>query len=181
MRNTLQILLVAAALLASVAGSGAQQQTALAMTALNRTAAAEAAAGQERTTEQARPGDVLRYQLVFTNTSSSDARQVVLANPLPQGMSYVGGSIRASRDDAHAEFSIDGGQSFSAQPMEEVVVDGQRLRRPAAPERYTHVRWTIAGAVAPQAVVTAEFEARIGAPAQIPTNTASAAPNGGGR
>ena len=84
---------------------------------------------------------------------------------LENGFRFVGGSTRASRDDARAEYSADGGRTFSAQPMEEVVVEGRRVRRPVAPERYTHVRWTVDGWVAPGATVTAEFDARLAGPA----------------
>jgi hypothetical protein len=60
--------------------------------------------------------------------------------------------------------------------METVVVDGARVERPVAPARYTAVRWTIGGAVAPTATVTAEFEARlVMAPAK--SSTPSTAPS----
>ncbi|HEX8275812.1 MAG TPA: hypothetical protein VF615_24465 [Longimicrobiaceae bacterium] len=137
----------------------------LAVTATNRTLAAETAAGAPRKDERARPGDVLRYRLTFTNTAGRPVRGVNLANPLPQSFRFVGGSTRASRDDARAEYSADGGRTFSAQPMEEVVVEGRRVRRAVAPERYTHVRWTVDGWVAPGATVTAEFDARLAGPA----------------
>ncbi|HEX2189402.1 MAG TPA: hypothetical protein VHG51_10915, partial [Longimicrobiaceae bacterium] len=69
-------------------------------------------------------------------------------------------SARSSRADARAEYSADGGATFSAQPTEEVVVEGRRVRRPVSPERYTHVRWTVDGWVAPGATVAAELDAR---------------------
>lgn len=137
----------------------------LAVTATNRTLAADAARGAPRADERARPGDVLRYRLTFTNTAGRPVRGVNLSNPLPQSFRLVGGSTRASRDDARAEYSADGGRTFSAQPMEEVVVEGRRVRRAVAPERYTHVRWTVDGWVAPGATVTAEFDARLAGPA----------------
>ncbi len=133
----------------------------LAVTATNRTLAAEAARGAARPDDRVRPGDVLRYRLVFTNTAGRPVRGVNLANPLPRSFRLVGGSVRSSRADARPEYSADGGRTFSAQPEEEVVVEGRRVRRPVAPERYTHVRWTVDGWVAPGATVTAEFDARL--------------------
>ncbi|HEV2147979.1 MAG TPA: hypothetical protein VGR37_11305 [Longimicrobiaceae bacterium] len=143
----------------------APEPSPLVATATNRTLAAEAARGAPRKDERVLPGDVLRFRLAFTNTAGKPVRGVNLANPLPEGFRFVAGSVRSSRDDARAEYSADGGETFSAQPMEEVVVEGRRVRRPIAPERYTHVRWTVDGWVAPGATVTAELDARLAAPA----------------
>lgn len=137
----------------------------LAVTATNRTLAADAARGTPRKDDHVRAGDVLRYRLTFTNTAGRPVRGVNLSNPLPQSFRFVGGSVRSSRDDARPEYSADGGRTFSAQPMEDVVVEGRRVRRAVAPERYTHVRWTVDGWVAPGATVTAEFDARLAGPA----------------
>lgn len=159
-------LALAALMLAAALPAEAQQaaaQEALVVTAENRTAAAEAARGAPRQNEAARPGDVVRYRLTFRNPGQDRVRGVKLDNPVSAGMQFVAGSARSSRDDVRAEFSADGGRSWSARPMEEVVVEGRRVQRPVAAEQYTHVRWTIDGWVAPGAVVTAEFDARIGA------------------
>jgi hypothetical protein len=43
------------------------------------------------------------------------------------------------------------------------------VRRPVPSERYTHVRWTIDGSVAPGATVTAEFDARVNAGPETPS------------
>ena len=138
----------------------AAEPSPLVVTATNRTGAAEAERGAPRRDEGVRAGDVLRYRLTFTNTAGRPVRGVNLANPLPQSFRFRAGTARSSRDDARAEYSADGGRTFSAQPMEEVVVEGRRVRRAVAPERYTHVRWTVDGWVAPGATVTAEFDAR---------------------
>jgi len=163
MHKTLSRILTAAALLASAPLTAQQaQEPALRVTAENRTAAEAARAGHARADQNARPGDVVRYRLTFTNTAGRPVRRVQLSNPLAGGMQFVASSVRASRQDAQAEYSIDGGRTFSAQPMEEVVIEGRRVRRPASPERYTNVRWIVDGFVAPGATVVAEFDARIG-------------------
>ena len=46
--------------------------------------------------------------------------------------------------------------------MVEVVVDGRTELRPASPEVYTDIRWTVHGEVAPDARVTAAFQVRYG-------------------
>jgi uncharacterized repeat protein (TIGR01451 family) len=130
----------------------------LSVAALNTTAAAET--GHPARTV-ARPNDVLRYTLTFTNPTARPLANVELKNPVPAGVHYVGGSTHASRADARVEFSIDGGRTWSAQPMETVLVNGQPVTRAVPAERYTHVRWTVGGSVAPKATVTADFEARV--------------------
>lgn len=107
------------------------------------------------------PGDVIRYQLRFTNVTNDSVRRVVFNNRLPQGLRYVDASAGGDRDDLTIEYSIDGGAGYSARPMIEVEVDGKRVMRPAPAEMYTHIRWTIEGWLQPSAQVTAEFKAHL--------------------
>jgi len=107
------------------------------------------------------PGDVVRYELQFTNLTSDSVQQVVFQNQVPAGLEYVAASAGADRDDVSVEYSIDGGATYTATPMAEVVVDGQTVLRPAPPETYTHIRWTLAGWLQPQAELTAEYRARL--------------------
>jgi uncharacterized repeat protein (TIGR01451 family) len=168
-RHALPLLALA---LAFAAPARAQQGEALVVTATNRTAAAEAGRGAPRNDAAARPGDVLRYRLTFRNPGGQPVRGVVLNNPVAAGLTFVAGSARSSRDDVVTEYSTDGGRTWAAQPLEEVTDEsGRRVRRPAPPEKYTHVRWTVTGFVSPGAVVTAEFDARLGT-GRTPAGTA---------
>ena len=65
--------------------------------------------------------------------------------------------------------------------MEKVLEDGQRVKRDAPAEKYTHVSWTVGGFVAPGATVVAEFEARFGATPREQGNTAAPAAATSGR
>ena len=112
------------------------------------------------------PGDVVHYQLLFTNITDVPVRSIKFTDPLPAGLRFVGGSAVADRDDVVITYSIDGGQVFSAQPMIEEIVDGERVTRPAPPEMYTHIRWMVPGWVQPGAQVTAEFRAQLAQPVQ---------------
>ena len=112
------------------------------------------------------PGDVIHYRLVFTNITDVAVRSIEFTDPLPAGLRYVGGSALADRGDVVISYSIDGGQVYSAQPMIEDVVDGERVTRPAPPEMYTHIRWMVPGWVQPGAQVTAEFRAQLAEPAR---------------
>jgi uncharacterized repeat protein (TIGR01451 family) len=147
--------IIAAALLVTCAGALSAQRP-LVVTALNLNARSRGSQSQA-----VLPGDVLQYQLRFTNQSQGDVRGVVFTNPVPAGLRYVDRSAGADRQDVAVEYSTDGGKTFAATPMVTEVVDGKRVQRPASPEQYTHVRWTVQGSIAPGATVTAEFRAEL--------------------
>ncbi|NUO40287.1 MAG: DUF11 domain-containing protein [Gemmatimonadaceae bacterium] len=160
--SVLTKLLVVLTLAAPVrAQAPAKPASALAVTAENRTAMAAAAQGAKRTDAAVHAGDVLRYKLTFTNIAGRPVRQVALQNPVASGLQFVAGSASSSRQDARAEYSADHGATWSAKPMETVTIDGKRVERAVAPERYTGVRWIVDGWVSPGATVTAQFEARL--------------------
>jgi uncharacterized repeat protein (TIGR01451 family) len=107
------------------------------------------------------PGDIIRYQLRFTNTTRRAVREVVFTDPVPAGLHFVATPTAPDRDDVAVTYSIDGGRSYSMRPVIETVVDGKRVVRPAPPASYTHVRWTVLGWVQPAAHVTVEFRAQL--------------------
>ena len=107
------------------------------------------------------PGDVIRYQLRFTNITKRPVREVVFTDPVPAGLRFVAAPAPVVRDDVAVTYSIDGGRSYSLTPVIETTVDGKRVTRPAPPESYTHVRWTVLGWVQPDAQVTVEFRAQL--------------------
>ncbi len=167
MKALRQIIYSLAAITVIGASSGLAQESepqALVVTATNLMA------GDERHQQMARDGgdsnalllgDVLRYRLVFTNVTDAPVRNVEFTDPMPPGLSYVTESARSDRSDVVIEYSVDGGTTYSQQPMVEQVVAGQRMLVPAPPESYTHVRWRIEGWVQPGARVTAEFRAEL--------------------
>ncbi len=107
------------------------------------------------------PGDVVLYQLVFTNITEAAVRDVKFTDPVPAGLQYVGGSAGGEHADLLIEYSVDGGVTFSTQPMIEQIVDGEVVRLPAQPDRYTHIRWQVQGWVPPGANVVAAFRAKL--------------------
>jgi uncharacterized repeat protein (TIGR01451 family) len=161
--STIRMLMVAmlAVVVVTPAVAVAQRQSprALVITAHNVTA--ETASGRKNAT-LARPGDVIHYALVFTNVTAGPVKSIQFVDPLPKGVGYVLGSAKADHP-VRLEYSIDGGKSYSAQPMIDVVANSRTVRKPAPRERYTHVRWTVLESVAPGAQVTAEFRAQVNA------------------
>ena len=128
----------------------AQAPKALVITAHNVTAE----------TAVAKPGDVIRYALVFTNVTAGPVKNIQFVDPIPQGTVYVLGSAAADHP-VRVEYSIDGGKSYSPRPTIAVVQDGKSVEQPAPRERYTHVRWTVLGSLASGAKVMAEFRTQI--------------------
>lgn len=135
----------------------------LSIVAHNITADDAAKAGKTRTDSKALPGDVMEYQLVFTNTKSFAIKNVTFADPIPAGLQYIASSAKSTRSDVAVEYSIDSGKTWSSQPMVEVMENGAKVKKPASPEQYTNVRWKVAGEVAPGATVEARFRTRVSA------------------
>jgi uncharacterized repeat protein (TIGR01451 family) len=157
------VLLLALAAAAGVPAR-AQQPRALVLTARNTMAGDSvhrALAARGRDPSVVLPGDVVSYDLRFTNVRRDSVRAVVFDNPLPRGMHYVEQSATADRTDVVVEYSADGGRSYSATPMIERMVDGRRVSVPAPADGYTHIRWRVTGWVASGAQVTAQFRARL--------------------
>ena len=155
-------LALAVILCGPTAAVGQEQPGPLQVVAVNLTAQQ-----QGRSTEAgadapvSRPGDVIEYRLSFSNNTQGPVRDVVFDDPVPAGMVYILGSAGADRADVQVQFSIDGGESYQSSPEIEVQEPTGIVRRPAPPERYTHVRWTVTGVVAAGDVVGAVFRARI--------------------
>ena len=111
-----------------------QQPKPLVISAINKTADSDKAAGHERKAGAlARPGDVLGYSLAFTNRTSGHVSQVQFVDPLPTGLVYQTGSARADKA-VRIEYSIDGGKSWSVEPMVIVLENGRRVSKPAPRE-----------------------------------------------
>lgn len=142
-----------------VLAAQAQAPKPLIVTAHNLTAAGEPAGR-----DLARPGDVIRYSLVFTNVTEGPVRNVQFVDPIPPGLVFVAGSAAADQA-VRVEYSIDRGASYHARPLVVELVDGRRVEKPAPAAMYTHIRWTVVGSVVPGAQVTAEFRAQLAAPA----------------
>lgn len=97
------------------------------------------------TADTVESGQTLFYTLTVTNQGDEKAANVVLNNPLPEGTTYFSNS--AYGEGSKIVFSADGGQRYDVPPRLVIQVkkaDGSVEKRIAAPEDYTHIRWTIA-------------------------------------
>lgn len=94
-------------------------------------------------------GTILRFQVVARNTGDRAAEKLVITQPVPKGTIYAIGT--ATEGSAKLSYSIDGGKTFSDNPMVQVTLpDGRTEMKPAPPETYSHLRWTVAKPIAPK-------------------------------
>ncbi|NND89932.1 MAG: DUF11 domain-containing protein [Granulosicoccus sp.] len=92
--------------------------------------------------DEAEPGNVMEFRIVFTNNGDDDVRGVQVVDPIPQNTRFVPDSPQ-SDVPADFEVSIDGGESFELEPVVriETQADGSQKEVVIPPEQYTHVRW----------------------------------------
>lgn len=103
------------------------------------------------------PGDVVIYTTTVENISDEGADNVVVTSPVPEHLSYIGGSAFAP--GMAIEFSVDGGASYAAADALMVDEDGQT--RAATAEDFTHIRFVMQGELAAGAQGIARFSARL--------------------
>ncbi len=104
--------------------------------------------GQEKVSWEAlegevtvQPGDVLRYTVDGANSGDVEAKGLSITQPVPSQTQYVLESA-GTNNNAEIVYSIDGGQTFVAEPEIEVTLpDGNTEMQPAPAEMYTHIQW----------------------------------------
>ena len=101
------------------------------------------------------PGERVIYTTSFRNTGAEAAENVVITNPIADSLEYVRGS--AFGPGMTLTFSVDGGATFADAASLEVVEDGES--RPATPDDYTHVRWSMTNDLSPGAQGVVRFAA----------------------
>ena len=107
------------------------------------------------------PGDVLRYTVDGANSGDVEAKGLSITQPVPNQTSYV---LASAKTDSGAEviYSIDGGQSFVAEPMIEVTLpDGTVEIQPAPAEMYTHIQWNFGDDLASTQSVKAFYNVKV--------------------
>ncbi|NEQ54389.1 MAG: DUF11 domain-containing protein, partial [Leptolyngbya sp. SIO3F4] len=86
------------------------------------------------------PGDTIRYILDGSNSGEVDATNLQITQPVPAKTIY---KLASAQGNAQITYSIDGGQSFVAEPFVEITLpDGTVELKPAPAEAYTHMKWS---------------------------------------
>ena len=88
------------------------------------------------------PGDRIVYQLNYRNSGREPARDLVIANPVPANMLYVG----AAQGSAEPELSVDGSRFGTLSQLTVRGANGQV--RPALAADVRVVRWRLTDPVA---------------------------------
>lgn len=104
------------------------------------------------------PGVTVVFVNTVTNTSDSPAKNIIVANPIPENMVYQEGS--ASAKNAALAFSVDGGQNYDIPGKLMVIGEDGKPRRAAAAD-FTHIRWQLLTPLAPQGNQQVEFQAKV--------------------
>lgn len=112
-----------------------------------------------RPADQARPGEVVEYQAIYSNPSETRVGKVEATLPIPPGTEYVARTALP----APALASTDG-RSFAPVPLQRVVrlPDGRQELRPVPASEYRYLRWAL-GTMAPGATKTVRARVRVSA------------------
>jgi uncharacterized repeat protein (TIGR01451 family) len=105
------------------------------------------------------PGTEVTYIINYTNVGTKPVESVVVNDPIPEHMTYVPGSVKG--DNTTIAFSADGGKTWASSPSALTVTNPDGSTRPATPKDYTHIRWTVNGALAAGARGSVSFRATL--------------------
>jgi uncharacterized repeat protein (TIGR01451 family) len=103
------------------------------------------------------PGDEIVWTITATNVCPAAMDNVVIANPVPEHMTYVASSAMGTGTDI--EYSLDG-QEFNGALDLQVRTDDGTLRTARAFE-YRAIRWTYKNAFAPGATAFVRYRALV--------------------
>jgi uncharacterized repeat protein (TIGR01451 family) len=121
-------------------------------------------AGQRLALEQVenvKPGEILEWRIVSSNEGAGAARGYKAVGRIPQGTVFVAGSAEGEAGSV-VTYSIDGGQTFSTQPIvEEKQADGTVKQVPAPASMYTEVRYEWTDELAAGGKLTASYRVRV--------------------
>jgi len=106
----------------------------------------------------AMPGEVLTFNISYTNEGDDEARDIVLTNPVPEHMLYKADS--ATGEGSRISFSVDGGATYGAPDSLSITGDDGQKRK-AIPSDFTHIRWQLVYPVAPGGSGAVSFKASL--------------------
>ena len=109
----------------------------------------------------ARPGDVLVYTVRASNVGDAAAIDARVEDPIPSGTVLIPDSVSTAAASPSA--SLDGGRTWTSFPatVRETAEDGTVRTVPAPPGSYTHLRWSLDGALPPGETRDLSFKVRV--------------------
>ncbi len=85
-----------------------------------------------------KPGEVLKYEIVYVNVGDDVAKEAAFIHPVPVGTEY----IDESAEGGVVQFSVDNGETYMAPPVKyEVEENGEMIEKIAQPSQYTMIKW----------------------------------------
>lgn len=103
------------------------------------------------------PGDQVIYTVTAKNVCDKPADNIVIANPLPEHMSYVPDSALGTGTDI--AYSLDGAEFKAAEQLVVHAADGST--RTARADEYRAVRWIFKSSFAPGATAFVRYRAAL--------------------
>ena len=111
--------------------------------------------------ESVKPGELLQWHIASINEGDGAAREYKAVGHIPEGTVFVAGSA-AGEGSSTVTYSIDGGKTFSTQPIvEERQPDGSVKRAPAPVSMYTDVRYEWKDELAAGGRLNASYKVRV--------------------
>jgi hypothetical protein len=111
--------------------------------------------------ESVKPGEVLDWQIVSANEGTGAAHDYKAVGHIPAGTQLIAGSA-AGENGSTVTYSVDGGKSFSTQPIiEERQEDGSMKKVPAPVSMYTEVRYEWSDSLAAGGKLSASYKVRV--------------------
>src|SRR5437868_5150624 len=107
-----------------------------------------------------KPGEIINWMIDSANEGNGAAREYKAVGQIPAGTAFVAGS--AMSQDASVTYSVDGGKTFSAEPMvEEKQADGSSKLVPAPASSYTQLRYEWSTPLEPGQKISATYQVRV--------------------
>lgn len=100
----------------------------------------------------AKPGDIIVYSVAASNVSDRPVNKLRIEQKIRPGTVYVAQSATPI-SNASLMFSIDGGKSYSPQP----IIN----KKPAPASAYTNIRWSYIGSFAPKTKSNVSYEVEV--------------------
>ena len=108
-----------------------------------------------------KPGEILSWQITSVNEGTGAAHDYKAVGDIPAGTSLIAGTA-AGEHGSTVTYSIDGGKTFSTQPIvEERQADGTVKRVPAPVSMYTQVRYEWNDDLATGGSLSATYKVRV--------------------
>jgi uncharacterized repeat protein (TIGR01451 family) len=106
-------------------------------------------------------GEALDWRISSANEGNASARNYQVVGQIPKGTIFVADSAKGE-GDAKVSYSIDGGKTFSAQPLiDEKQADGSIKKVPAPVSMYTQLRFEWASELPVQSQFNAAYRVRV--------------------